>query len=237
MLLLRWLARALRVQPLLPPLSPPCGVSACTAERAAVERLHALGVRVPQVLSAGATERVLSDLGQTLSACCEDESDPVRRELLIRRGFEAIGDLHRRDGHVSQAFARNLVCSDDAIGFIDLEDDPLAAMPLSAAQARDLLLYVYSTARFMDGDRPRYATLLRDHTEGEAPAVRAEIVRVARRLCWLASIARLGASRGRALAAALDVLARCAIAIAMLLFAGLGDEAVQAANYLLLDHL
>jgi tRNA A-37 threonylcarbamoyl transferase component Bud32 len=235
MLLLRWVARALRLTPLLPPPAPLTGSSACATERAAIEHLHAIGVCAPDVLAASETELVLSDLGQTLSARCKAESDPARREDWIRRGFEAIGDLHRRDGHVSQAFARNLVCSGDAIGFIDLEENPLEAMPLPAAQARDLLLYVSSTARFIEHDR--YAALLHDHMAGEAPAVRAEIVRVARRLRWLAPLARLGASRGRALAAALDVLARCAIVIAMLLLAGLGDEAVQAASYLLADHL
>lgn len=236
--LLRWIACRLRLAALLPPPPAPSAEVACARERAAIERLHALGARAPQLLAVEANLLVLSDLGETLSARCKAEPDPARRKDWVRRGFEAIVDLHRRGGCLSQAFARNLVCSDEGIGFIDFEEDPLDTMPLPAAQARDVLLYVYSTARFMDGDRAGYAALLQAHLAGESAAVRVETLRVARRLRWLAPLARLGASRSRALAAALDVLARCAVAIVVLLLAGLlGDALLQAAGLLLQDRL
>jgi hypothetical protein len=202
---LRWLARRLRLTPLLPP-APIGGIEACRTEQAMIARLAALGARVPEVLAAGPADLVLSDLGETLSARCKAEPDPAARAELLRLGFQALSDLHARGGHLSQAFARNLVLQGGQVGFIDLEEDPLTVMPLVAAQARDLLLYLHSTARFLP--LADYARLL-DRSVGDEPeAVRAELSRVARRLAWLRPLALLGGRRSRAVGQALAVLAR-----------------------------
>jgi tRNA A-37 threonylcarbamoyl transferase component Bud32 len=231
--LLRWVARRLRLTALLPPAALDAA-AACATERAFIERLSALGARVPDLLAVGDTELVLSDLGQTLSARCKAQSDPLRREELLRQGFDALAELHARGGCLNQAFARNLVCGDDGIGFIDLEEDPLTVMPLPAAQARDVLMYVHSTARFMLDAEPRYAALLNAHVAGEAADVQAEIGQVARRLRWLAPLARIGGRRARAVASALDVLARCAAVVLLVVLIGeLSDDVARAADYLL----
>jgi hypothetical protein len=114
-------------------------------------------------------------------------------------------DLHARGGCVSQAFARNLTVAADGIGFIDLEQDPLTVMPLVSAQARDLLFFVHSTARFLPP--PAYRALLEANLREEAADVVEEVHRVAQRLAWLAPLTRFGGSRAHAVGNAVRVLA------------------------------
>jgi tRNA A-37 threonylcarbamoyl transferase component Bud32 len=199
---LRLLARAGGLTPLLPP-RPQSAAEACRTEQAMIARLSALGATVPEVLAVGDTELVLSDLGPTLAQACR-RSDAAGRRALLARGFAALADLHTRGGHASQAFARNLVVDGPRIGFIDLEEDPATVMPLAAAQARDLLLFVHSTARFLPA--ADYAALLDAQLAREPVAVVAQVRRVARRLGWLAWPAALAGRRARAVAAALRAL-------------------------------
>jgi tRNA A-37 threonylcarbamoyl transferase component Bud32 len=201
---LRGVARWMGVDSLLPPV-PLAGELACRAERAMIERLAALGVRVPRVLAAERLALVLSDVGTSLSDCCKQDSDPLRRAALIEQGFDALRDLHARGGYVSQAFARNLTVSDEGIGFIDLEQDPLSVMSLPSAQARDVLFFVHSTARFLP--RPAYAALLRAHLRREDDAVVTEVIAIARRLAWLAPVTRIGGKRARDVGVAVESLA------------------------------
>jgi hypothetical protein len=206
MALLRWLARRLGLNALIAPV-PLAATAACATEAGMIERLAGLGLRVPAILERGPTHLVLSDLGPTLALACKREPDPERRAALLRAGFEALLDLHRRGGYASQAVARNLTLSGEGVGFIDLEEDPALMMSLAAAQARDALLFVQSSARFLLDHPARYSQLLRDYLAQESPAVRAEIGKTARRLHWLAWTAALGGARGRAFAMALSQLA------------------------------
>jgi hypothetical protein len=201
---LRMVARRFGLTPLLAPPTL-AGEAARRTEQGMIERLAALGVRVPRVLAAGPVELLLSHLGENLSGLCKRETDVAARTALLRRGFDALRDLHARGACVSQAFARNLTVSDDGIGFIDLEQDPLTVMPLVSAQARDLLFFVHSTARFLPP--PAYRLLLADSLRNEATAVIDEVHRTARRLAWLTPLAALGGRRGRAVGAAVKVLA------------------------------
>lgn len=203
---LRWLARRLGLNALLAPL-PLDAESACRTEFEMIQRLAGLGVRVPGVLQRGQTQLLLSDLGPTLGMLCKREADRERRSELLKRGFDALLDLHVSGGYVSQAVARNLTLDEHGVGFIDLEEDPLQMMPLAAAQARDALLWVQSTARFLADDSTQYALLLQAYLEAERDEVRAEILKTARRLRWLALPASMAGARGRAFAQALRQLA------------------------------
>jgi hypothetical protein len=96
-------------------------------------------------------------------------------------------------GHASQAFARNLTWDGERVGFIDLEEDPATVMPPVAAQARDLLLYVQSSARVFEREEAAFREALAEALAEEPAAVRAEAVRTARALGGLVRIAlRLG---------------------------------------------
>lgn len=231
--LLRCLARWLGANALIAPL-PRSARAACATERRMLSRLRQLGAPVPEVLEAGETELVLSDLGSTLAERCRAEPGVDRRAELVRRGFAALGELHRRGGYLSQAFARNMVCDNRRIGFIDFEEDPLEVMSLAAAQARDVLLYVHSTARFLADAEAHFGALLERHLATESADVRIEVARAVSRLAWLAPIAGWFGRRSRDVGLALRVLSRVSLLLlAFMLGLELGDEAVIIADFAL----
>lgn len=204
---LRWVARQLGANALLAPL-PLSPELACRTEQAMINRLGALGANVPPLLAVGDRELLLGDLGPTLALVCRTETDAGKRRDLVQLGLDALAALHGRGGYLSQAFARNMTVLDGRIGFIDLEEDPATVMSLAAAQARDVLFYAHSTARFLSDHPGKHARLLQAHLARETAAVRAEVARTASALSWLAPVARLFGRRSRDVAEALASLAR-----------------------------
>jgi tRNA A-37 threonylcarbamoyl transferase component Bud32 len=202
---LRGVAKLLGIPPLIAPRAQGPD-EACRTEQAMIRRLAALGAHVPLVLSASPRELLLSDLGPTLASTCRGERDADTRRALVAAGLEALATLHANGGYVSQAFARNMTWRDGRIGFIDLEEDPATAMPLPAAQARDVLFYAHSTARFLADAPGVHASLLATHLRREAQPVRAHVALAARRLSWLGPLARPFGERSRAVADALRSL-------------------------------
>jgi tRNA A-37 threonylcarbamoyl transferase component Bud32 len=184
--LLRVLARVLKLDPILPPTEY-VGIDAQHCEMQMIAKLQRLGVRVPRVLSADEGELVLSDLGPTLSALCKNEADPHRRYMMVKAGFDALTDLHRRGGYLNQAFARNMTLQwmdgRPQIGFIDFEQDPAEVMSMDAAQARDLLLYSYSTAYLLADDLDSFVELFQRHVRAESDLVQRWCALVIERLC------------------------------------------------------
>jgi hypothetical protein len=69
-----------------------------------------------------------------------------------------------------------------------------------------VLFYAHSTARFLADDPGAHAGLLAAHLRRESADVRSEVARTARRLGWLAPIARPFGARSRAVADALASL-------------------------------
>lgn len=203
--LLRGVARLLGTPPLLAP-HPQRPEDACRTEQAMIRRLAALGANVPVILSAGPRELLLSDLGPTLATSCRRERDPAARRALVAAGLDALATLHGDGGWLSQAFARNMTWRDGRVGFIDLEEDPATMMPPAAAQARDVLFFAHSTARFLADMPGAHAALLAAHLSRESPTVRAHVAHTARRLAWLAPVVRPFGARSRAVGDALRSL-------------------------------
>lgn len=196
MAVLRWIARRLGANALLAPV-PLSPKDACATELAMLIRLKDLGMLVPDVLEAGETHLVLSDVGVLFSAECRRVKGLEQRSALLQQGFEALNELHRRGGYLSQAVARNLTLLDGRIGFIDLEEDPLKVMPLHAAQARDIILYVHSTARFMSDAPQEYSRLFESCLSGLSPEIKVEIAKVVPILKWLEPFTRILSKRAR----------------------------------------
>ena len=182
-------ARGLGIAALAAP-APLRAAEACATEARMIERLRGQGARVPEILMRGPRELLLSDLGPTLAMACRAAREPSERAALVEAGFAALAALHANGGCASQAFARNMTWQDGAVGFIDLEQDPLTAMPLQAAQARDVVLFVYSTVRFLRDDLPAYRRLLRAHLAAEPEGVALLVSQCARRLAWLQPLLR-----------------------------------------------
>lgn len=180
---LNTLARLLG-QPMLRAVPAPGGSEAQAIEVARLRTLAAAGVSVPEVLHVTPDWFALSFLGaNSVDQLIRQQADSA--EAYWKAGLQAILDLHRQGQASSQCFARNMIAHDGKISFIDFEDDPSKTMPLAAAQARDWLLYLHSTAYILDMDKQQIAQVLLDYLQQDDVAVQREVRRAARAFSWL----------------------------------------------------
>lgn len=160
------------------------GMRAQQIELRRLRELRAAGVAVPAVLGETEDGILLQFLGDR-ALVEEFKLDAATGLAAWRRGLEAIADVHRRGQYLSQAFARNMLAHDGRLWFIDFEDDPLEAMDLVHAQARDWLAYLHSSVWLLAA--PRTAQLdawratVRTMPEHVARCLRADT----RRVLWL----------------------------------------------------
>lgn len=182
-LLLNWFARRIGSAALLA-IMPLAAEAACATERSMIERLRALGVRVPDVVQVDARELVLSDIGLTLAAICRSTLSTDAREALLGKGFAALSDLHARGGYLAQAFARNRARRRHRFhrpGRGPRHDHA----GRRGAGARHAVFRLFD-ARFLADDGARYQRLLVAHLAAEPPEACAELARTVRGLAWLA---------------------------------------------------
>ena len=111
--------------------------------------------------------------------------------------------LHEEGGWHGAAQLRNFTVREKGFGLLDFEDDLEPSMPLAVRQARDVLLFVMSSARFDYGDARLAQMLIADARSRAAPAVNAEIGAVTTTLVrarpLLGAIARMSGPDGRSL--------------------------------------
>lgn len=180
-----WLLR----MPALQPVRPHGGAAGIRNE---IERLNALaaaGLNVPTLLDHGEHWLLISDLGHTTLESLIRHSEGEAQLAHWKRGADYLLQAHRAGQYLSQAFARNLVSSPDGgLGAIDFEDDPIGAMPLAAAQVRDWLPYLFSTAIYFKTRLPELCEATRAALAQEDAAVRDGVLRAMRRTAWLRAL-------------------------------------------------
>jgi tRNA A-37 threonylcarbamoyl transferase component Bud32 len=182
--ILNLLAAILR-QPLLRAVPAPGGSKAQTIEIMRLRALDAAGVSVPKVLHLTRGWFALSYLGhRSLDQLLRH--DAGNGQNYWENGLAAILDLHRLGQTASQCFARNMIWHEGVVSFIDFEDDPVSAMPLASAQARDWLLYLHSTAFTLKfGPSEALAARFLHFLEQDNYQVQLEVLRAARTFGWL----------------------------------------------------
>lgn len=149
-----------------------------------VERLRALraaGLHVPEVLHVEPGFMVLEMFSGVNLVSLVEQGGRAGFEAW-RRGLAAIVEVHAHGAVLSHAFARNFIATASGLGMIDFEDDPLEAMLLEAAQARDWLAYLHSTLWLLDRPLPEIQAVLAVRLADESPSVRALVEGAGRRL-------------------------------------------------------
>lgn len=150
--LLSALARCTR-NPLLRPVPARGGAEAQAVEVRRLRTLAAAGVQVPEVLHHGPEYIVLRRIdGDALQQ--QFLAEPAQALAAFGLGLAGLLDLHHRGQYLSQAFARNILLCQGQLWYIDFEDDPLQAMDLPDAQARDLMAYLLSSIWINRAARP-----------------------------------------------------------------------------------
>lgn len=175
--------------PLLRPVPARGGAAAQATEVRRLRTLAAAGVRVPEVLHQGEGFIVLRRVeGDALQQ--HFLADPATALSAFRQGLDGLLDLHRRGQYLSQAFARNILVSQGQLWYIDFEDDPLEAMPLPTAQARDLMAYLLSAVWVHSAPRAELMAVWSAVAVRVAPPVLQQVRQAARGLAWLRHLPR-----------------------------------------------
>ena len=146
---LQGLAAALFRLPFLRP-SPQLAPEAMQARE--IERLRAFGKAgfpVPRLVYASATAMVMADAGPTIAEHMRRvRADAAAHDAFLVKGAEALGRVHASGLSHGRPHVRDFFLADDAVGFMDFEEDPASVMPLETAQARDVLLYFLVVTSF-----------------------------------------------------------------------------------------
>jgi hypothetical protein len=174
----------------------PGGASAQATELRRLAWLDGLGLRVPRVLHVEAAFFVVGHLAGS-SLVLAIEAGGAAGFAAWQSGLAALVDVHSRGTCLSQAFARNFLVTPTGLAMIDFEDDPLEAMTLDEAQARDWLAYLHSTAWLLDRDADEVRSVLGERLAREQAAVRGALARAGRRLAVFRHLPRSRRPWGR----------------------------------------
>ena len=148
---LNLISRLMRL-PLLKAVPQKGNTAALATEAQRIKTLSAHGITVPELIWQDKGFLLLSHIGGSVVLQFKAQpNNTEKKRALLTACLNAINNVHQKNQHLSQAFVRNMVQVSQHplhIGFIDFEDDPIRVMSLAEAQARDLLLFVDSVARF-----------------------------------------------------------------------------------------
>jgi tRNA A-37 threonylcarbamoyl transferase component Bud32 len=122
------------------------GLAGAEHEVETIARLRAAGVHVPEVLWVREARIVISDIGRTVRDLEKLGGEPaITSAVLATAG--ALSRIHAHDLVHGRPILRNMTWNGDIVGFLDFEERPLEVMPLEAAKARDVLLFLMSLGR------------------------------------------------------------------------------------------
>jgi tRNA A-37 threonylcarbamoyl transferase component Bud32 len=161
-----------------------------------LQRLAAAGVRVPTVLHVDPAFVVIEHFEGTSLVELVEAGGAAGFDAW-QSGLAALVELHGRGGYLSHAFARNFIATDAGLAMIDFEDDPLEAMSVDEAQARDWLAYLHSTAWLLQRHAPALASAVASHLARERSAVRDLVAAAGGRLAVLRHLPRSRRTWGR----------------------------------------
>ncbi len=138
------------------------GVDAIKNEAHKLQTLKEHNILAPTLLAQNEQALMMSNIS--------DESDLMKALLKAKQendnekvfslwclGVSAIAEVHNKNQHLNQCFARNMMlCSNETtgytIGFIDFEDNPAQYLSLEECQIRDWLCYMHSTVLLLDDE-------------------------------------------------------------------------------------
>lgn len=137
--------------PMLRPTVSPGGKAGLESEAGTLRKLAVAGILVPDLIAVAENWIALGDNGGILQSRIEDDLrlGADKQVLLhVEAAGTALAELHAAGFAHGAPLLRNMTLRDDGkIGFIDFEEDPNGQMPLIDAQARDILLFVFSIQR------------------------------------------------------------------------------------------
>lgn len=178
--------------PLLKAVPQPGGNMAIQNGVMRIKTLTSLGVLVPELIVYDDSWLLIKHAGTSIvDVMKHPETSQARKQRIFGACLAAIKNLHLENQYLSQAFIRNMLLHDERtmqVAFIDFEDDPLTVMNLPEAQARDLLLFVNSTARFFIEDVSFFNQSIQQFLRGHDPAMIKALRTTNSRMQWMTRV-------------------------------------------------
>jgi tRNA A-37 threonylcarbamoyl transferase component Bud32 len=165
----------------------PCGVRAIDVERQRLDLFARKGIPVPRVVDAAPDLLVLTHGGASFESHFKKAS-PQGRLALWRKALAAMAHLHAQGLAHGRAFLKDMTWRgpDEPLGFIDLAEDPTGSMTLVQAQARDWLLFLFSTLPLLTTSQQKQ--LMQDVWQQAPQATRFHIVQAMDGAHWVGSV-------------------------------------------------
>lgn len=123
------------------------GETALRAETARMIFFKEQGFHVPEVLASNSQMFAMTDLGPQFREVL-DNAAPDDYLPLLKKAIQTMARLHRAGLAHGRPYMRDMTWDGEQIGFLDLEEDPLHVMPLPAAQARDVWIFLSAASRY-----------------------------------------------------------------------------------------
>lgn len=184
-------SRILRL-PLLKAVPQPGGNAAIQTGVNRIKALDSCDVLVPQIIIHDDSWLLTRDVGTSIiDELKSTATHQARRQQLFKACLSSIKEVHLKNQYLSQAFIRNMLLHNEQsmqVAFIDFEDDPLTVMGLPEAQARDVLLFVNSTARFFVEDDIFFNNSIQQFLSGHDATMITALRSTASRLQWITRI-------------------------------------------------
>lgn len=169
--------------PILRSTVSPGGESALRAEIARMIHFKEQGFHVPTILAADQKMFAMTDLGPQFREVL-DRADSKDYLPLLKIAIRTMARLHQAGLAHGRPYMRDMTWDGERIGFLDLEENPLQLMPLPAAQARDVWIFLSAASRYAQkkGHKKIYegdliSTLYQDYASHAAPETLAELRR------------------------------------------------------------
>lgn len=124
------------------PSPPEVGEAASRGEAQRLRTFRAKGIDVPELLYEGAGLLVLGDCGLTVERRLKQfrkQGDAVAHDELLIAMAHGMASVHAAGLVHGRPHPRDMFVRDGRVGFMDFEQNPLRAMSLERAQARDAL--------------------------------------------------------------------------------------------------
>lgn len=152
-----------------------CGNQMITLEKERLALFEQRGVHVPMLIGSAENWLALEDLGESLELRL-NQATPEKRVDLLFQALNTLIDLHHKGLAHGRAMVKDMVVMNNGnIGFIDLAEDPQRYMTIDQAQARDFLLFLFSSIPFIKQDLATQQKLIAHYMKHTLPTVRQEI--------------------------------------------------------------
>lgn len=148
------------------------------------------GVPVPQIILVREKWFVMTFLGEEhlFHLLVNPQEKPA--QYYWQSCLAAILAVHQKGAYLSYPAMRNIVWYQNTPAFIDFEDDPGAVLGCDLAQARDWMIYLYSSLYKVNLTPRKQAEIFWHYLQQDKSSIREMVLKVAKKISFLRHLPR-----------------------------------------------